>query len=1207
MAAAGSRVAADNPLHDEDCKTAAPADGGLFPRITHPYPCGGCAAFHDDESGFCAQCSRRRLVPPQTVAMLARAQRRFYLALLTLIMSMFETSDKVIIIIFALSATMVVLLSFLTKAVASQYPGRWIAGLVLVVAAAVCCGPAVRRMIRSIEAVDSISDEFDTAAKKLLADRDESQRGPASFKPAAPRSQPSWELRDLYVLARERRDLFAVEVLEVLARAGKQATEPSRVIRGPSVKGLARAREKTILDYGGDASRLRDVLRGSIVCETVDELNVVVDALRAVKDVEVIRIKNRFRDKPTPSGYRDVNINIDYHGMVVELQLHLSEVLQVADKQHVAYEAARELDLMGVLEKPDASSLSEAAPIEMKVAYNLARFVPALLSLLVAILYLDVFTFKGLRLIVRRADPKTWRGFDKPYIVHRVYGIALAAPYLVNVYMLARAAGLFGEAAKDARRGRTRVGLLYEKYFGYEGSHFVWKVFCFQIVEVALQAAGKIPLFTTYMGGGDGATFWFVYVFILALMVNVLYPTLLLRSRLVRYQRDVSFVADTFLDIVYALTPFVFLIAGVRSQAALIPHEPVAYVSNLIPMLHAHFVISTLERAGAEARALKRVAPDEIAAEEAPKRAVAGDAAPDEAAGIDAPAPDAGALPDDASAEASKPVPLGATPAGRRYCGLICLCLLFWTLAMGFFYTGGSPTFYFVSEVLKIKSSCTWGTDKWDYTWQERACDRPCEEIPGCGDGWCDVREGECVKSTSDDRCVGKEDRFELGHDEWCESGLRVHECEDEDDEDEDSFSYLYSYADEDEDGDEDEDAGEDEDRCSRKWPESPGDHPYEVFADSGKCRSQDSAEPDRAHDEDVGTVADIAECWRRCQGLNEDGKTSYCASMHQSTMECSCQGADSYGDFYEFDCLVDVGEYTLAVHQDWRGSRCHSDGRHVCGCDDEDYCLPYDACCVEHAFDATGEVLSTTCHFDRGGIYEGGRWPWEAATMSKLCTAGHSDAGAVAPAYRDCSQEALDAGRCGTGDWDTCAECVDDNIPTGTFFANVGYTSCPNWVFDAISENTADGGTCSHAWTKRKTVYRDTWPTACSWQLWKDLTMTDGGKKLRPWLTIMGVFTALFLVGLPFLLSFLALPTLAERAGRRLVSVWRPTFGWILWNFVSAGYLAFFYLQNQSFEGNLLPREDFGLRIVHGYLIVMGYATDRSHRTLGIQGHGQT
>ena len=443
------------------------------------------------------------------------------------------------------------------------------------------------------------------------------------------------------------------------------------------------------------------------------------------------------------------------------------------------------------------------------------------------------------------------------------------------------------------------------------------------------------------------------------------------------------------------------------------------------------------------------------------------------------------------------------------------------------------------------------------------------------------MREGECVKSTSDDRCVGKEDRFELGPDEWCEAGLRVHECEDEDDEDEDSFSYLYSYADEDEDADEEEDAGEDEDRCSREWPESPGDHPYEVFTDSGKCRSQDWAS-DRAHDEDVGTVADIAQCWSRCQGLNEDGKTSYCASMHQSTMECSCQGADSFGDFYEFDCLVDVGEYTLAVHQDWRGSRCHSDGRHVCGCDDEEYCLLYDACCVEHEFDATGVVVSTTCHWDRGGTYEGGRPPWEAATMSKLCTEGHSDAGAVAPAYRDCSQEALDAGRCGTGDWDTCAECVDDNIPTGTFFANVGYTSCPNSVVDAISENIADGGTCSHAWTKRTEFSRETEWYPCSFQLWLEFAAYH-----EEWFTKLGVFALLSLVCLPFTLSFLALPTFAERAGRWVVSVWRPTFGWILFIFVGVGIQALLFL-----DSFIISRHDFGPRMMIGFLVVMGYAT---------------
>ena len=66
----------------------------------------------------------------------------------------------------------------------------------------------------------------------------------------------------------------------------------------------------------------------------------------------------------------------------------------------------------------------------------------------------------------------------------------------------------------------------------------------------------------------------------------------------------------------------------------------------------------------------------------------------------------------------------------------------------------------------------------------------------------------------------------------------------------------------------------------------------------------------------------------------------------------------------------------------------------------------PVPACCVEQQFDATGDVVGTSCYH--------GRSPWEESTMADLCTAGHSDAGAVAPPFRDCSQAAMDAGSCG-------------------------------------------------------------------------------------------------------------------------------------------------------------------------------------------------
>ena len=66
----------------------------------------------------------------------------------------------------------------------------------------------------------------------------------------------------------------------------------------------------------------------------------------------------------------------------------------------------------------------------------------------------------------------------------------------------------------------------------------------------------------------------------------------------------------------------------------------------------------------------------------------------------------------------------------------------------------------------------------------------------------------------------------------------------------------------------------------------------------------------------------------------------------------------------------------------------------------------PVPACCVEQQFDATGDVVGTSCYH--------GRSPWEESTMADLCTAGHSDAGAMAPPFRDCSQAAMDAGSCG-------------------------------------------------------------------------------------------------------------------------------------------------------------------------------------------------
>ena len=120
-----------------------------------------------------------------------------------------------------------------------------------------------------------------------------------------------------------------------------------------------------------------------------------------------------------------------------------------------------------------------------------------------------------------------------------------------------------------------------------------------------------------------------------------------------------------------------------------------------------------------------------------------------------------------------------------------------------------------------------------------------------------------------------------------------------------------------------------------------------------------------------------------------------------------------------------------------------------------------YPACCVEQMYWADGSSAGTTCPSDSS--------PFDASTMSSHCTAGYSDAGEVAPPFRDCRQEAIDAWSCGTNWWgETCAVCADNGVPTGMYFSFVGYASCPDWVVNALYDDADNGGNCdAHLDTK--------------------------------------------------------------------------------------------------------------------------------------------
>lgn len=88
-------------------------------------------------------------------------------------------------------------------------------------------------------------------------------------------------------------------------------------------------------DYNGDARRILDFNRCSIICSTEFEIVNVYQTI--LSNFEIVRVKNRFAH-PLFVGTRDCIINIKVKGFICEIQLHYSEFLKLKKMQHITYD-----------------------------------------------------------------------------------------------------------------------------------------------------------------------------------------------------------------------------------------------------------------------------------------------------------------------------------------------------------------------------------------------------------------------------------------------------------------------------------------------------------------------------------------------------------------------------------------------------------------------------------------------------------------------------------------------------------------------------------------------------------------------------------------------------------------------------------------------------------------------------------------------------
>lgn len=127
-------------------------------------------------------------------------------------------------------------------------------------------------------------------------------------------------------------------------------SKPGPVIVIGGLKGEERAQAKVNADYGGDWSRIGDIVRASIALDTMDDVHDTLDKLKASGMKLARKPKDRFA-KPTEAGYRDLMLNVVHeNGIVGELQLHLKSVLQAKDAGHKYYNEVRKIEDQAKLE-----------------------------------------------------------------------------------------------------------------------------------------------------------------------------------------------------------------------------------------------------------------------------------------------------------------------------------------------------------------------------------------------------------------------------------------------------------------------------------------------------------------------------------------------------------------------------------------------------------------------------------------------------------------------------------------------------------------------------------------------------------------------------------------------------------------------------------------------------------------------------------------
>lgn len=176
-------------------------------------------------------------------------------------------------------------------------------------------------------------------------------------------------LRNLYQDAALRKEQFDATNREIADFVGGKYMQAD-------LKGSPRAVEKIQLDYAGDASQIKDLLRASIVVDNFQQAGVALRELRSRYEVLDAGFRNLL-DPNVPSlegGYRDIKMNVRIDGHTAEVQITIPEFAAAKKTAHSLYEEVRTIEGRVFAEQrlptPDEAARIDALNAQMATTYD---------------------------------------------------------------------------------------------------------------------------------------------------------------------------------------------------------------------------------------------------------------------------------------------------------------------------------------------------------------------------------------------------------------------------------------------------------------------------------------------------------------------------------------------------------------------------------------------------------------------------------------------------------------------------------------------------------------------------------------------------------------------------------------------------------------------------------------------------------------------